>query len=157
MNHPVGGLCLVSSDLLIEGTGTSHRNKLPQPYASLFEDCCGLSVHAITLAVDNLADAHLRDFYAASQAWTSIAVKYGALPNTFPASFQQRILLSVDAKARSQANTGALPLVTSWAASFATVSESSRCAVVSRADNPLLSDQNTTHASLHTVASLCSQ
>ena len=148
---------LVSSDLLTKGIRTPHGNKLPEPHASLFEDCCGLSIHAITLAVDNLADAHLRDFDAASQAWTSIAVKYGAFPDTFPASFQQRILLCVDAKARSQTNTGALPFVTSWTASFTTVSESSRCAVVSRADNPLLSDQNTTHASLHTVASLCSQ
>jgi hypothetical protein len=107
------------------------------------------------MGIDDLADAHLADLDAASQARTRITVEHRAVPDSFPPRLEEGILLGMDTQTGGEAYARAVPLIAAGASSVGAVADPARRAVVACADNAALSaDENASDSALHAVGAL---
>ncbi|CAI6335425.1 unnamed protein product [Periconia digitata] len=74
----------------------TRRGELSQTYPTLGKDLSSLCIHEISLIVNDLADADLGDFDAASKARTRIAVERGIFSDAVTASLEKSIFLGME-------------------------------------------------------------
>lgn len=107
------------------------------------------------MGVHNLADAHLADLDAASQARTRIAVEHGAIPDSLPTRLEEGILLGVYAQTGGEPDARTVPLVAAGAPSVGAVADAPRRAIVAGADDTALPpDEDAPDTTLHAVGAL---
>lgn len=137
-----------------QGQAWTYRRELPQLDAGGQEDARRLAVHAVPLAVDDLADADLDDLDAAGEAGAGVAVEHAAVADALAAGLEQGVLLGVQAEAGGEGGAaGEVAGVAARAAAVHAVGQAPRRAVVAGGDDAALAvDENAADGALHAVA-----
>lgn len=129
----------------------SRRRELSKTHTTLGEDLSSLGVNEISLIVDDFAYANLGDFDTAGEAWAGIAVKSGILADAVTASLEKSVFFGVKAQASRKIRASFCGTIAARASASIAVGHTPGGAIVAGTDDPLLSHNDTTNASLHAI------